>query len=352
MAEGRVAEMTTTFTGRALVLGCAASALTLFLVLIMTGLVGKARKEAFSTNLRSAVGAQDPHKTISVDGVSLAYTDTGGAGAVIVCLHAIGHGSRDFEDLSHRLAPTYRVIALDFPGQGNSAVDSKPASATRYAELVAGFVSGLNLRDVAFIGNSMGGAVAIRYASSYPDRVRALVLCDSGGLGPQTLVSRIFIGSFVQFFAAGRRGAFWFPKVFDLYYRRVLLKEPAKEERERIVRSAYEIAAVLEQAWRSFADPKENLIPILPTIKCPVLLAWARNDLVLPLQLSKPSFAAFTNRRLEIFDGGHAAFLEDPDRFEDRLRAFLNTEAQYDQAAHCFSVEEQSSEEAKNGGMS
>jgi 4,5:9,10-diseco-3-hydroxy-5,9,17-trioxoandrosta-1(10),2-diene-4-oate hydrolase len=128
----------------------------------------------------------------------------------------------------------------------------------------------------------------------------------------------------VQFFAAGRRGAFWFPWAFARYYRKVLLKRAAQEERERIIRSAYEIAPTLEQAWRSFNRPEENLAPLLPQIRCPVLLAWAKDDLVVPLKLSAPSFQAFANHRLEVFEGGHAAFLEDPDRFEPVLRGFLN----------------------------
>lgn len=44
---------------------------------------------------RSAVGAQEPRKYISLDGVSIAYTDSGGSGPVLICLHAIGHGARD-----------------------------------------------------------------------------------------------------------------------------------------------------------------------------------------------------------------------------------------------------------------
>ena len=36
--------------------------------------------------------------------MTLAYTDSGGPGFTIICLHAIGHGARDFEDLTRRMA--------------------------------------------------------------------------------------------------------------------------------------------------------------------------------------------------------------------------------------------------------
>ncbi|KAA6464831.1 alpha/beta hydrolase [Acidobacteria bacterium AB60] len=305
----------------------AGGVVALVLLCVGAGFLGTAAPQTRHTNYRSAVGAQQPNGVMTLSGVDIAYTDSGGSGPVLLCLHAIGHGARDFEDLSRRLSPQYRVVALDFPGQGRSGPDGEPASATRYAGLLAQFIERLDLRSVTLLGNSIGGATAIRYAHKHPERVRALVLCDTGGLGEPTAISRIFIQGFVQFFAAGRRGAFWYPWAFDRYYRKVLLADSAREERERIVRSAYEIAPVLEQAWRSFARADENLLPLLPDVRCPVFLAWARQDFVLPLKSAEPYFSRFRRYHVETFDGGHAAFLEDADRFEGALRAFLQATA-------------------------
>ena len=62
------------------------------------------------TNFRSAVGAQEPRTIVFLDTVTIAYTDSGGSGPTVISLHAIGHGARDFENLtSHcfwRLQPT------------------------------------------------------------------------------------------------------------------------------------------------------------------------------------------------------------------------------------------------------
>jgi 4,5:9,10-diseco-3-hydroxy-5,9,17-trioxoandrosta-1(10),2-diene-4-oate hydrolase len=292
--------------------------------LFAMGFIGKAPSVGRETGFRSAVGAQEPRQTTVVDGVTLAYSDSGGHGFTIICLHAIGHGARDFEDLTRR-ASDYRVIALDFPGQGNSGSDYQPASGTRYAHLLGGFMDNLQIRSAVLLGNSIGGATAVRYAHMHPDRVRALVLCDSGGLQTSSTAGRIFVGAFVQYFAAGRRGASWYRWAFDKYYQRVLIKESAQQQRERIVRSAYETAPILEQAWKSFGRPEENLNPILPEIRCPVFIAWAKDDFVVPLKETQSAFQRFSNHRLEVFDGGHAAFLEDPDHFEQSLRKFLKT---------------------------
>ena len=283
-------------------------------------------RAAPSTDFRADVGAQPPRQTIILDGVSIAYSDTGGTGPVLIGLHAIGHGARDYQDLSRRLSPQYRVIAIDFPGQGNSGPDPQPASGTRYTQLLTLFIDKLNLHAVTLIGNSIGGATSVRYASLHPERVKALVLCDSGGLGgPPDAQSKAFIDHFAQFFATGVHGDPAFGPAFAKYYSSVLIAEPARAERERIVRSAYEIAPVLQQAWESFGRPEESLWAVLPQIHCPVLLAWAKDDQIVSLASNRPAFERFPNHHLEVFAGGHAAFLEDPDRFEEKLRQFLET---------------------------
>ena len=305
-----------------LAIGISVSVLLVIGALVATGFVGVAQKER-DTQFRLAVGAQRPHKVAVVSGVSIAYSDSGANGPVLICLPAIGHGARDFEGFSQRLASQYRVLALDWPAQGDSGPDPIPASATRYAILLSEFIDHLDLKTVVFIGNSIGGAVSIRYASTHPERVSGLVLCDSGGLGEPTFRSRVFIAGFIQFFAAGRRGAFWYPRAFRNYYKHVLITTSAREERDRIVRSAYEIATPLEQAWRSFGHPEENLLGLLPKIQCPVLLAWAKQDVVIPLKSTERYFGLIQDHRLEVFEGGHAALLEDPDRVERSGRGFL-----------------------------
>jgi len=286
------------------------------------GFIG-APQSRLHTDRRRAVGAQEPSRSVSVQGASIVYSDSGGNGPVLLCLHAVGHGARDFAGLAQRLGPAWRVIALDFPGQGNSASDTAPAGAVHYAEIVSQFADRLNLSSFAIIGNSIGGAAAIRYAAAHPDRVKALILCDTGGLGEPSTASHLFIAAFIQFFAAGRRGALWYPAAFTALYRHVLILQPSWGERDRITQSAYEIAPLLEGAWRSFADPNQNVTALLPKIECPVLIAWAKNDFVIPLSAVKPYFPGFRQYNLAVFDGGHAAFLEDPDRFQATLIRFL-----------------------------
>lgn len=272
---------------------------------------------------RAAVGAAAPWIDVEVDGVTLACSDIG-RGPAVVCLHAIGHGAGDFARLAARLGERYRVIAIDWPGQGRSATDRVPASAERYAELLDGVLDALGVREAVLIGNSIGGAAAIRFAHAHSAAVRALVLENPGGLAPTgDPLARAALAGMGRFFAAGTRRARWFPAAFALYYRLVLRGRDAAAQRERIVASGFEIAPVLHQAWQSFAAAAADLRALAPEIRCPVLFAWATGDQFVQLRRSLPAIKSFPNARLERFRAGHAAHLEAPDAFEPVLERFL-----------------------------
>ncbi|HLY36607.1 MAG TPA: alpha/beta hydrolase [Candidatus Binatia bacterium] len=275
---------------------------------------------------RSAVGATHPWRDVTVDGVRLAADDEGAGTPALVCLHAIGHGARDFAALRRAFAPAHRVVALDWPGQGNSADDSRPPSAARYAALLAGVLDALGIERVVLVGNSIGGAAALRYAATHPERVAGLVLENPGGLDRPDRLSRRVIDLMVRFFAAGSRRAAWFPPAFAAYYRTVLQRSAAAAQRARIVASAYEIAPVLHDAWVSFGAPDADLRNLVPTIRCPTLFAWGVRDVAVQLRRSLPTIARFPNARLERFAAGHAAHLETPEELVAAVRRFVGAQ--------------------------
>jgi 4,5:9,10-diseco-3-hydroxy-5,9,17-trioxoandrosta-1(10),2-diene-4-oate hydrolase len=272
---------------------------------------------------RHALGAGPAGRELTVGGVRLAFDDEGD-GPPLLCLHAVGHGARDFEPLRERLRGRCRVLALDWPGHGRSGDDAEPAGAARYAALLEGFVDALGLRDWVLLGNSIGGAAALRLAARRPAETRGLVLVDSGGLDRVDLAARLVTRGMAAFFAAGARGARWFPRAFELYYRAVLPAPPARAQRERIVAAAPELAPRLTEAWRSFGEPGADARPLAAGLGCPVLVAWAERDRVLQLRRSLPAIRRIPGARLERFPGGHAPFLECPDAFAAALAGFLD----------------------------
>lgn len=281
-------------------------------------LTGNQRKAG---ELRAACGAWEPLELLEADSARVAVARRG-RGPAVLCLHATGHGARDFEGLAARLADSYEVIAVDWPGQGRSPAEEAPASAGRYSRIVEGLLPQLTRQPAVVVGCSVGGAAAIDLASRRADLVRALVLCDPGGLLAVDASVRIGTRAMSAFFAAGARGARWYPKAFDLYYRMVLPAPAARPWRDRIVAAAVESAPALAEAWASFGLPDADLRARVREVACPVLLAWAKQDRVLPWSRCKGAASAFRDARVELFEGGHAAFLEDPARFEQAFRTF------------------------------
>lgn len=241
-----------------------------------------------------------------------------GSGAPVVCLHAIGHSTTDFEAFAARVGEGFEVIAVDWPGQGASPHDGGPVTADHYADLIEALLPKLTKQPAIVIGNSIGGAAAIVLAARRPDLVRALVLCNAGGLAPVGAMERRAIGALTSFFQAGARRAWWFKAAFAAYYAMVLPRAPKR--RREIVDTAYEIAPLLAQAWASFAQPEADIRRLAEKVKAPTLFAWAKSDQIIPWAKSRAAAARFPHHQVRLFRGGHAAFLEDTDAFAEAFR--------------------------------
>jgi pimeloyl-ACP methyl ester carboxylesterase len=258
---------------------------------------------------------------IVVDGVRLAVASEG-SGPPVICLHAIGHGGRDFEAFAAGICRGFQVVRIDWPGQGRSGADRKPPTPARYAELLRGIVSQLGLEAPVILGCSIGGAAAVHYAARYP--TRAIVLANSGGLAELSNSNRRACLFISRIFAAGARRAWWFGALFGLYYRFILPSKAAWPQRRRIVRAGYETADILSQAWAKFADTAEaDQRRAAAALEIPVLVAWSMQDKINLLSAVRPTLKQMKHVRIAQFKGGHAAFLEQPQRFIAEYLRFM-----------------------------
>ena len=186
---------------------------------------------------RFALGVAEPFTHIPVEGVELAVHDSEPLGSpklILLCLHAIGHGGGDFVGIEHSVQARWRVISIDWPGQGHSGPDPVPASAARYAQLLTALISQLSLEHVVLLGNSIGGAAALTYAAAYPETVTALILANPGGLNPDAtgFLAGLFIGHLVGRFEAGIRQEASFEPWFRDYYESILITQSSASRRE------------------------------------------------------------------------------------------------------------------------
>ena len=114
--------------------------------------------------------------TLALDGREL-YYEVGGAGPPVVLVHSAIADSSLWDAQVDALAPRFGVVRYDVAGFGRSPLRSGPFS--HLADLHA-LVEHLDLGRASFIGNSMGGRIALEYALAHPEVVDRLVLVAAG----------------------------------------------------------------------------------------------------------------------------------------------------------------------------
>src|SRR5829696_5308465 len=115
----------------------------------------------------------------SVNGIEMAYDDTGGSGAALVLLHGFPFDSSMWRGQVEALGKEFRVVAPDLRGLGETPLGDGGVSIEGMAEDVAALLDELNLGRVVLGGLSMGGYVAFEFFRKFRERVRALVLADT-----------------------------------------------------------------------------------------------------------------------------------------------------------------------------
>ena len=125
-------------------------------------------------------------RTVTVSGKPIFFAETG-TGPAVVMLHGGGPGASGVSNYSRNvdaLARHFRVIVPDMPGYGRSIKGVHQNDPFGYlADMIRGLLDELCIDTAHLIGNSYGGAAALRLALDTPDRVGKLVLMGPGGIG-------------------------------------------------------------------------------------------------------------------------------------------------------------------------
>jgi pimeloyl-ACP methyl ester carboxylesterase len=249
----------------------------------------------------------------------VAYGDTG-EGPPVVLLHATLHDRHDFDAIAPSLSRDHRVIAVDWPGHGDSPAPTpnyRPTAAS-FADVLVDVVAALDLPTAAFIGNSVGGFAAARLAITDPDRVSRLVLVNSGGFiasPASNLYARVLGRPAVM-----KRVLPW---SIPSYMKATSDSDHAIQERELARANTREGVVLAAAMWRSFAAPEHNLRPHADRITAPCLVVWGSKDTAIPMRLGRATAAAIPGARLEVLPTGHLPFSSDPDGFLAIAAPFL-----------------------------
>ena len=101
----------------------------------------------------------------------------------VVLVHGLGEGAaRDWEHVIPALARRYHVLTFDLPGFGRSEKQNALYSPANYAAFVKWIMEARVNGPFTLVGHSMGGVIALRFASIYPRNLRHLILIDTPGI--------------------------------------------------------------------------------------------------------------------------------------------------------------------------
>lgn len=100
-----------------------------------------------------------------------------GAGHPLIILHGLFGSSDNWRGMSRRLANFHRVFAVDLRNHGRSP-HSDSFTYEAMSEDLRRLLQEQSLRSVYVLGHSLGGKVAMQFATDYPAMVEKLIVVD------------------------------------------------------------------------------------------------------------------------------------------------------------------------------
>jgi len=272
---------------------------------------------------------------VTLNGDELSYIDIG-TGRPIAFVHGLMSSAQTWTNQAERLAGRHRVIAPDLFGHGESAKPLGDYSLSAHAASVRDLFDAIDVESATLVGHSLGGGVVLQFAYLFPDRVDAIVLVSSGGLGRELsplLRAATLPGSelVLPVLASG-----WLHGVGDAALRvwsKVGLPSisPSSDE-------AWQSFSSLADAGtrRAFLATSRSVIDVHgQTVSAQnrlagiasrsTMLVWGERDRMIPSSHVEAARKELPAARVELFDrSGHFPHLDEPDRFARVLDEFID----------------------------
>jgi pimeloyl-ACP methyl ester carboxylesterase len=277
------------------------------------------------------------YKTARINDLDVFYRDAGPADApALLLLHGFPTSSNMFRNLIPRLAPSFRVIAPDYPGYGQSSVPDRRQfdyTFANMATIVDQLLEQLNIRKYSMYVMDYGAPIGYRLALLHPERVDSLII-QNGNAYTEGLLK------------------FWDP--IKRYWR-----DPAPENRNALTfmvtpettrwqyQNGVEDTSVLDPTtWtldQALLDRPGNgdvqldllhdygsNVPLYPEFQAffreyqpPTLIMWGKNDFIFPPEGAHPYKRDLPGAEIHLLDTGHFALETHGDEIADRIAGFL-----------------------------
>ncbi len=211
----------------------------------------------------------------------------------------------------------WTALAPNFPGFGD-APPRNENTLEAFAECALEALSAAGFERAVIVGLSMGGYVALRILEHHPDRIAALILCDTkaGADTPEAAHRRLEAAD-----RAEREGTGW---IADAMLPNLVAPNADQQVRDRVrTLIAQATAPGVANAGRAMAARPDSR-PLLSHVRVPTLVLVGFDDALTPLAESVAMANAIPDAQLQVIpNAGHLSNLERPNAFNRALMGFL-----------------------------
>lgn len=214
---------------------------------------------------------------------------------IFLILHGWGSSSRKWERIKERLEKTgFSVFVPDLPGFGECPLPPQPWSLADYVEWVKDYCEQKNISKCFLVGHSFGGAIAIKFALNYPEKINKIFLVAPAAVRKKKITTEIIA-------KISRLFTFLPPLVKRIIYSMVLRSDyPYKE-------------SVMKETFKKVIA--EDLSEVISNIKVPTIIIWGDKDDITPIKDAYFLKEKIANSTLEIIKGAsHILYLEYPEK--------------------------------------
>lgn len=255
----------------------------------------------------------------------------------LLLVHGLGQlGMQDWQDVVPELAKRYHIIAIDLPGFGLSGVPEGRYSPTHYAQVLEEVIAHYAQENVTVMGHSMGGAVSLRFAAMYPDKLERLVLVDAAGILAKTAFIKHISGLSID--DMGQRNhsdavdnddtlSVGLPSVLQTKWAQVKDLSGSFIEMGSLNDRATGFLQASDLSWDLLVSSSPNLNAALSLVeedfseaisklKVPTHVIWGGQDSVAPIRTAKVLGARLPDVSMQIIDeAGHVPMKSHTDAF-------------------------------------
>ena len=265
---------------------------------------------------------------VDAGGVRTRYAQAGSSDApAVIMLHGTGGTWEAYMATLGPLSKHFNCFAIDFIGSGYSAKPLRDYEISDYVAQVSGFMAAVGVDRASLIGISLGSWVAVRFASTHPEKTDKVILNAPFGLADDAEE----IGAIITRRGRAYDDPSWenIRKIFEaLLYRQdkciddlVALRQSTYKNPEAKAASEHVLAVLGPKYFQ------KNMITEAEcrAIQAPVMVVESLKDRPLFLHTAQRMTALFPNVvQLSIDNVGHWPQFEDPETFNQASIKFLS----------------------------